>query len=303
MTERYYLRRGFSRELPFKDSTHARNRIAVAVGIVAKSVADASSRWTELTVLGSLRDRALAVLGIEVELDFEAPAPIARWIKRAAIGELLGLLTIVYDLQASLIERGSDKPSFDKVLNSILTQENLAYRMDETGAVRDLVDEEFSENISLTLRHLVGPRYDAVGQHFLSALAAMVPGNPDWRGATRESFDACECLFKLMVPNAASLKGDLARREIGPMLQRRHNQDAEALRAGMKALDAFSAFVDGAHNYRHAKGTEVTVAMPEALGVLYFSQLASFLRWLVEIDAANAKQTNFAQPDLPSSSP
>jgi hypothetical protein len=57
----------------------------------------------------------------------------------------------------------------------------------------------------------------------------------------------------------------------------------------MKLIESFCDWIDGCHNYRHEHSQEHVIEPPLEIVVEYVSSGASYLRWLIEIDAQTNK--------------
>jgi hypothetical protein len=208
-----------------------------------------------------------------------------RLFDQCELRDLLDTITLAYR-HAVRGRRMSplDQQRFRQEVDRIFKEENVHYRVDERGGVHFRYDAEFEHNRAATIAALQGSRYRAALASYEGAMAALAKVPPDGKTAIRDTFGAAETLFKLTFPNSPRLTADETEK-LQPLVQRVHAADKVATRAATMLLRAFKDWIDAAQNYRHEAGQEEPVPPPLSLTVQMVSLGASFIRWLVELDA------------------
>jgi superfamily II DNA or RNA helicase len=168
-------------------------------------------------------------------------------------------------------------------IGRIFREENLGLRLDEKGGVRYAVDQEFERNRTSAVAGLARQRYAAALDHFERAHEALDRTPPDTRTAVRQSFDAVETLFRLMLPTAFRLGASEVEKGLKPVVLGMYGGAARNFASLM--LNSFADWVNAAHQYRHAEGVEQPAPPPLKLAVVSVSSSAAFLRWLAEVDS------------------
>jgi hypothetical protein len=165
----------------------------------------------------------------------------------------------------------------------LMQEESLAYRVDDQGGIHYAVDEEFEHNRLATLAGLGRPRYEAARAAYETAHLSFNSSPPDTRGAIRHSFDALETVFKLILGDRVSRLGAAEiERQLRPVVLARYTNAARNSTGLL--LKSFAEWVNAAHQYRHAQGTEQPNPPPIELAILSVGSAASFLRWLIDLD-------------------
>jgi hypothetical protein len=167
-------------------------------------------------------------------------------------------------------------------VSRIFQEENLGYRVDRKGGVHYAVDAEFERNRASAVRSLGGDRYAAALEHFEAAQTALDSIPPETRTAVRQLFDALETVFRLMLPKVSRLGAAEVERDLKPLVLPLYEGAARNFASLM--LNSLADWVNAAHQYRHAQGTEQPSAPPLELAVGSVSSGAAFLRWLAELD-------------------
>lgn len=257
---------------PSPDSKRARFRLsAFFEEFLDRKVATAVGRKIELQ------------LGVEVQRGYEARYMLEKFLKDAAIGDVLSTITII---ACELHGFGDTKTAtvWKNFVQQVFQEENLAYTVDEQGGVHPLVDMEYERNIAATIAGLGIPRYAAARSAFQAAQAKLERTSPDTKGALRDIFESAETLTKLITGSGKALDAGFVRSELEPRIQKHYADDAVAMRSSLKAAHSFGDWIDAVHPYRHGQKAEEPVAPPLELAVLLASQGASFIRWLVDLD-------------------
>lgn len=267
-----YIKRGE----PTQDSPRMRRRLAALI-----------RTFSDLGDFGSVVPREI---GINVPFrgffDWEA------FFRDCASQDALDIVTVACrHLEAAARSSrftGIDAPGrWCSEVQRIFQEENVHYRVDKRGGVHFRFDTEFENNRAATIASLQSARYRAALTAFEGGMAALAKAPPDGKAAIRETFAAAEGLFRLMFAKSPRLTASEAQK-LEPLLQRAYATDAAATAAAGRLLSAFKDWIDAAHNYRHEPGHEDPVQPPLTLAVQMVSVGASFIRWLAELDAAQA---------------
>ena len=212
-------------------------------------------------------------------------ACLASW----SLNDVLDLITVIYQaLSREHQERHYADPRPDawvQQINDILTEENVAYEVDQKGGVHYRVDAEFARGRAATVAALVGARYENARDNFERGMAALSQASPNGKDAIRGVFASAEGLFRLMLTKSPRLTASEADK-LKPVVQKVHAGDAAALGASMKMLESFKQWTEAAHFYRHEPGTEEVAQPPLELAIHLVSTGAAHIRWLVGLDQA-----------------
>ncbi|MDF2620608.1 MAG: hypothetical protein K0S00_3267 [Xanthobacteraceae bacterium] len=202
------------------------------------------------------------------------------WLKDCPLRDLLDFVTL------AICTRQQDRrPPIIARVNAIFAQESVAYEVAEDGSVRPKVDLEFAAAVRSALAGLTNARYRAVRAEFELGQAALTPINPNWSSATYHTFRANEALFRLVDPAQPRLVAGRVEQVYGPLVQAVYSGTPQLAREATAALNGYKDWIDAAHFERHAPGSEEPHDMPQSLGALMVSQGASYLRWLLDLDA------------------
>jgi len=207
------------------------------------------------------------------------------FLKDADLKDVLDTVTLAYRALASVPFTENRERHFVRSVNAIFRDENVHYTVDEKGGVHFAIDKTFTANQTATLARLGLPRYANVRANFKQVDAALSDVPPDGKNAVRATFDAAEALFKLVFPEERRLANGSAKKRLGPAFQQVYEGNASALEAASKEVEAFSKWIDACHNYRHAHGGEEPLAPPLDLAVQLVGAGATYIRWLVQLDA------------------
>lgn len=169
------------------------------------------------------------------------------------------------------------------LVERIFREENLCYTINEIGEVHFAQDAEFQRNRLSALKCLSSPRYRAALSHFEAAQSALDRTPRQTREAIRQTYEAIETVFRLIFPEAGVLGPAEVEKKLRPLaLGVLAGTERDCLSAN---VTAFKDWVIGAQGYRHGKGTEEPDNPSLSTTVLCVSAGASYLRWLLEIDA------------------
>jgi hypothetical protein len=165
----------------------------------------------------------------------------------------------------------------------IFIEENIAYRVDDEGVVRPLVDEEFNRNLASVLAGLTDPRLAAVKAEVERALADLDRSEPDPKSAIRSIFEAMEIYAKLAVTSykVERLDRNVVMQHLLPLITGKPGMHVPAKEAAINLAESLCDWIKGAHFYRHGQGVEEPAPPPFDLAVAYVSTGSAYLRWLV----------------------
>ena len=240
---------------------------------------------------GDLGDAVARIQGVVVPWEYGCHN-WEKFLRTAPLSEVLDLVSIgttVLENYARQNLRFSDRDIWEiwiEPVRVIFAEENVSYRVNDYGAVRYAIDDEFDHNRQVTISALSADRYRSARANFEAAHAALSEVPQKRKQAVRDVFSAIEGLFRLMFHNAPRLAGDQIDKFLVPMALNM-TADPTAKRATTKLLDSFQEWVDAAHFYHHEEGVAEPTEPPLELTVLLVSTGASWLRWLAEIDTAN----------------
>jgi hypothetical protein len=257
-----YLARGE----PTSDSIRMRRRVCALFGALGLQTWDTSKLVT-------------LALGVKVQ-NFNTATGWEQFFDSCELRDLLDLVTVIYRNFDYLPQKSE---TWINGVRMIFREENVRYRVDDAAAVHFAVDGEFEHNQASAISALQLPRYGAALAHFEAGQRALDPVPPQTRDAIRQTFECVETLFKLMFPTNAKLGPSEAQKALQPLLQER--LAGSELYASLRNLEAFKAWIVGAHQYRHGQAVEQPDNPGVATAVLSVSLGASFARWLAELDA------------------
>ena len=227
--------------------------------------------------------------GMEVYYDF------SEFFRKAATRDFLDAITLLYQAMTAVDGYRQSAAKWLRFVERAMREENIGYRIDPHGGVHPFVDAEFERNRAATIQSLGKERYAAALEAFEAAHTALEQDPPDTRASVRSAFDAVENVFKLITgPSVLRLGAGEVNKHLRPRAQRVYAATARFAVSHM--LSAFADWIDGAHHYRHAPGTEEPDPPPLELAVIMVSIAASYLRWLIELDQVEMQARN-QQPE------
>jgi len=172
-----------------------------------------------------------------------------------------------------------------KFVSRAFLEEGLGYKLDSEGGVRFVVDEEFERNRQATISALGAPRYTAVAHLIESSFSRLDVEPFDTKTCWREVFEAVETLAKIVAGTRADLDSGFIQKTLKPLAQSRYQQNDAAAQAAVATLvDGLGNWVNAGHKYRHGHNTQEPISPPLEVAVLFVSQGAGYIRWLVDLD-------------------
>lgn len=173
----------------------------------------------------------------------------------------------------------------------VLKEEHSPYEIGEDCNVQYAVDEAYSMNRRATLNGLQAPRWDAVRAEFERAFRSLDGVTQDTNAAIRAMSAAVEACVKVLLANGVSRVGlPEIEKNLWPAVQAIYADDKIAADASHQILKSLGDWVNAAHQYRHGQGVDNEVAGPLELAVQMLTSGASFIRWLIDMDARKDQQ-------------
>lgn len=206
------------------------------------------------------------------------------WDKFFELAELRDLLDSITVIATKLSQKGRNFKRWTTEIEQIFREENVSYTLNDTGEVHFAQDVEFQRNRMSTIAALGAPRYRAALDHFSAAQQALNFTPPRTREAIRQTYEAIETVFRLILPEVGLLGPSEVEKKLTPRVlgSLKLGTERDCLKAN---VSAFKHWVIGAQGYRHGQGTEEPDNPSQSTAVLCVSSGATYLRWLVEIDA------------------
>ena len=174
----------------------------------------------------------------------------------------------------------------------VFRQEGLAYRIDDLGGVRPLVDAEFQREKHELLRSLSDPRYVNARHHLEAVHDSFGESPPNTRAAIKSVFETVEVLFQLVVGkklNRGNIASDLLKKVLDIYA-------ADSPRAWIYTLRGWADWVDGMQLYRHVQGDQKSPRPSEAFAVYALSTGTAVARALLDIDKASKDSSKEVPP-------
>lgn len=263
--------------------------------------------WNELDAR-KLTNIISKTLGINIPVYYRENSNNYYYVKeyieeQARLPDVLDIITLAYNLLASeenysswntLIKGTSwfdgkaNQKKFFKFVNTCFSEENLCYRVDESGTVHYYPDEEFYQSQRSTLKCLDSSRYKAVTKEFNQAYEMLDSNPPKTKMAIKSIFESLEILCKLLTwrDKNTSLGARFIENELKPLLGKYYSNNDDTAKFVVSSLtESFAQWVTGMHKYRHGQHTTEPNDPPLEIAVVAISTGAAFLRWLTEIDA------------------
>ena len=177
--------------------------------------------------------------------------------------------------------RGWDAPWLQHV-GAVLSEEHMAYRIDQDGVVHPFVDAEFQSNQAAAVIALASPRFGEARDDFGAAFRHL--RNGDGKSAIRSMFPAIEVAAKVLFPGALSrlMPNDLDRL-LKPKIQSRYTGNEPAIDAAVQLLGGFKQWIIASQPYRHGQEVQEPVEPPQDFLVAHLSTGAAYLRWMIEL--------------------
>jgi hypothetical protein len=276
----YFSRNYLRPNAPLPDSKRLRLRLAT---YLVEHFADKSSE------IGRFIEREL---GIRV-LSRGPMYAYVSWeqvLEKCAVSDLLDIVTACFKFISlhsrpyQISEPGAYLIAF---VDRAFREQNLAYRIDESGGIHPFIDIAFSSELAEVVRHLSDQSLKSARQSVDRAEAALLDKDFNGRLAVRSIFDATENIFKLICPRMNQLNKQNITNELRPIILRVMADNPHEQRAAGKLVDAFANWVEAGHNYRHDPGHTDPTAPSSVLTITYVSQGLGYVRWLADVFVSN----------------
>lgn len=180
-------------------------------------------------------------------------------------------------------QAGTAKQRWAAGVARIFSQEHVAYRLTEVCTVRRTFDDAFDFVVQAAVAGLGRPKHNNSRHKFQAAQDAWSRSQPDFLGAVRSLFDACENTFKQTFEGADRLAGDRMEAHLKPVIEARYAD--RALDVAKLLIKHYREWVAAMHFYRHADGTPDPAPPPPELSVALITTGIGFLRYLLEMDS------------------
>ncbi|MDO5895983.1 hypothetical protein [Agrobacterium sp. Azo12] len=239
----------------------------------------------------------LQQLGQHIEREHGIPVHNARYkdywpniVQKFELRDVLDLITVVFNfISDTNRERLQHKRNnFIFSCRRIFEEEQVRYKIDDRGGVRFSVDVEFEAHRTSTILTISSKRYTAVRTLYEEAYLHLDKSPPDAKSALRSSFNATECLFRLMFSNAHQLSASEVQKHLEPLVNRLYDGQKPAINLAQKLVASLKDWIDGAHFYRHEPGSEEPVQPPLELAIYMLSEASGHIRWLAKLDEMNS---------------
>lgn len=201
--------------------------------------------------------------------------------------ELLDAITVIISPRYNKNYSAEKLLNFRNEVRRIFHEENIAFTLDDQGGVHPLIDTAFTQATNAAIDGLVGPRYEATLHSVEEIEKHLLPDLPNYVGAIRSVFGACENIFKLMY-GGSRLDSKSAFTKISSAQQRLYEGHPTMLASSAKLLNGFREWIDAAHFYRHEEGRTERGQPESEIAILLISEGLAYVRWLAAIDKKNS---------------
>lgn len=205
---------------------------------------------------------------------------LSQFFEQCDIRDLLDSITLIYQY-FGMQKKTKAAATWHLYVSRVLKEEYLGYRLDEKGGVHFFIDEEFEKNRSSIVSGLASQ--PAVQEAFSKSYEFLDQDKVDTANAIRSMFEALEILYKHII-NAEGkerLNSHGVQKNIKPKLQENLENKPVELKATEHMMDGLCDWIDAGHMYRHGQKTEEMEAPNVEYAVLFISQGASYLRFLL----------------------
>jgi len=219
---------------------------------------------------------------------------VRRFFEQCDVRDLLDSITLIFQLLRDSSE-GRLAQQWHEFVARAFREENVGYRLDDEGRVHFAVDEEFERTRSALLAGLSSQ--PAVQEAFQKAYSLLDVDTPDTAGAVRSVFESLEILYKHIIKAEGKerLNTGGVQKKLKPILQQVFRDNGIACQACEHMMDSLCDWIDAGHMYRHGQKVETPLPPPIELAVLFISQGAGFIRFLLPF--AQPQATEF-QADI-----
>lgn len=207
---------------------------------------------------------------------------LPQFFETCEIRDLLDSITIIFGYYKNGRINNYKAPQWHNFVSRVFREENLGYRLDELGGVHFFHDEEFERNRVATISGLSA--YPSVRNAFEKAHLFLDQDTPDTASAVRAAFESIEILYKHLINAGAKerLNSHGVKNILKPKVQKKLANQPVELKATEHMLDGFCDWIDAGHMYRHGQKTDVTETPTIDFTVMFLSQGAGYLRFLLQ---------------------
>ena len=203
----------------------------------------------------------------------------AKFFETCELRDLLDSITLIFKWHG-----GSPIAKKWKLfVERVFKEENVGYRLDDKCGVHYFVDEEFEHSRAITVANLSSQ--PAVLEAFEKAHSFLDQDPPDTASAIRAMFEALEILYKHIVDAEGKerLNGFGVNKNLKPLLQKAFTENLTAATAVDHMMDGLCDWIDAGHMYRHGQKVKESSPPPLSYAVMFISQGAGFLRFLLPL--------------------
>jgi len=206
-----------------------------------------------------------------------------RFFEEGELRDVLDAVSLVW-LILGIGHRSETAKNWLAFVTRVFQEENLGYVVNEHGAVRYLVDQEFERTRFAVIEGLGVPRYKAVRVAVEEAFKKLDAEPFDTKTAVRSMFEAVETLCKVLGDHNDDLDERMVQKRIKPIVGRVYGaMDASAQSFSEQTIEGFIKWVNAGHRYRHGQNTGEPHDPPLELTVAFLSQGAAHIRFLIDL--------------------
>ncbi len=213
---------------------------------------------------------------------------VQEFFMKNQIRDVLDSITLIYKYCAennNLLVANEWK----NFVSNVFEEENVGYRLDEKCGVHFFIDEEFERNKSAVIACLSESNQPAVLEAFKKSYSFLDQIAPDTASSIRLIFEATEILYKHIVNAEGNdrLNSSGVKNKLKPLLLATIKDNSVAQTACGHMLDSLSGWIEAGHMYRHGQKNKEPLSPPLDFAVLYISQGAAYIRYLLPLAIIN----------------
>lgn len=243
-------------------------------------------------------DTSKLVSLIEMETGAEIPRGMTYYSMKDffmenKIRDVLDSITIIYKyLKAERSKCFNKAEQWKDFISRVFKEENVGYQLDEECGVHFFIDEEFERNKSAVIAGLSESKQQAVLEAFEKSYSFLDQKIRDTASSIKSIFEAVEILYKHVVHAEGKdrLNSSGVRDKLKPLLLETLKDNSVAQTACGHMLDSLSNWIEAGHIYRHGQKTDIPLPPPLEFAVLYISQGAAYIRYLLPLAPTNENQ-------------
>lgn len=262
--------------VPVRDSSRARHRV---LAYIKDFLPNFSNPPIEASRLARFVRREM---GVQLDENLEGVVTLQT-------ADFLDFLTVFYCFlheksHISKVYKIKFAQQWKDFLDRVIKEEHLSYSLDSKCGIHFSPDADFEINRVSTLSCLSRTRYESVRHAFERARDAL--DREDTMTLTRSMYEAIETLCKLILESKriSSIGPKEAEKELSELIADMYGRGSSQGHAARSEMKSLADWLTAAQPYRHGQKTEEPAPPPFEIAVLFFSQGASFIRFLVDID-------------------